>query len=365
MNQKEYDEGYQAAIEAIRQSLQGGSGGSGQGPDVNDLDPNMTPPPPGPGSGSGSGKGKGKNNDKSKSNSSDSRTSDTDENQGVVRPEDCGSSSSELNNTPETPGGMISPKTGEEIAKSEGYDTNGETESSIESTWKDAALKAAKRMNGDKGKPGHTPGDLKSTIEGMYKTATDWKNQLKKIVGNSINKNETRQAFAAKNRLAALGEIRRTTKEKYDCLDYMIVCIDSSGSMSNEQLKMCLSETYSVARQKKPLKLIVIQCDTKIQWIKEYRELEQLKKDTIHAQVKGGGGTDFKPLWNLLTEDPKFNRIHPELVMIFTDGHCPQYKRSLRNMENLVWVILDNPSWEIQYPDRATKKLYINSKDIK
>jgi hypothetical protein len=369
MNQKEYNEGYQAAIEAIKRALQGGGGdgsGGGQGPDGNDLDPNMTPPPVGTGMGNGKGK-KGKDKNGQPDTKDGSRTSASDETQGVVRPEDCiPPTGSALDKCPETPGGMIDKKSGDNIAQSEGYDPESGTDSDVETKWKDGALKAAKAMkDGEKGKPGHDAGALKSTIEGMYKTATDWKKELKKIVGNCINKQETRQAFAAKNRLATLGEIRRTSKDKYDCLDYMVVCIDSSGSMTDDQLKMCLAETYKVAHDKKPLKLIVIQCDTRIQWMKEYKDLEQLKKDTVHATVHGRGGTDFKPLWDLLNNDPKFNRIHPEVVLLFTDGYCPQYKRSNKNMHNLIWCILDNPSWELQYPERYTRRIHLKTSDIK
>jgi hypothetical protein len=370
MNQKEYNEGYQAAIEAIKRALQGGGDGNGggQGPDGNDLDPNMTPPPVGKGMGNGGGKGKNdKKGDGQSQTKGGSRTSAEDENQGIVRPEDCiPPQGSGLDRCPETPGGMIDKKTGDSIAQAEGHDPEGGSETDVETKWKDGALKAAKAMDeSKKGKPGHDVGSLKSSIEGMYKTATDWKRALKKIVGNCINTQETRQAFAAKNRLAALGEIRRTAKDKYDCLDYMLVCIDSSGSMSDDQLKMCLSETYKVAHDKKPLKLIVVQCDTKIQWMKEYKNLEELKKDTVHATVHGRGGTDFKPVWDMLNNDPKFKRVHPELVMFFTDGYCPQYKRSNKNMDNLIWCILDNPGWDLQYPDRYTKRIHIKSSDIK
>ena len=368
MNQKEYNEGYQAAIEAIKRALQGGGDGSGggQGPDGNDLDSNMTPPPVGNGMGNGQ-QGKKGNNNQGDATKDGSRTSASDENQGVVRPEDCiPPSAASLDKCPSTPGGMMSKANGDKLAESEGHKPESGSQNDVETKWKDGALKAAKAMSDDdKGKPGHNAGALKSTIEGMYKTSTDWKKELKRIVGNCINKNETRQAYAAKNRLATLGEIRRTAKEKYDCLDYMVVCIDSSGSMSDEQLKMCLSETYKVARDKKPLKLIVMQCDTRIQWMKEYTDLEKLKKDTVHATVHGRGGTDFKPLWDMLNNDPKFNRIHPEVVLLFTDGYCPQYKRSNKNMNNLIWCILDNPSWELQHPDRYTKRIHIKTADIR
>lgn len=356
MNQKEYDEGYKAAIEAIKQALNGQSGGDGGGQDMDSLDPNMTPPPVGAGNG-------GSKKKQNQQNSNDgSRTSPSDENHGVVREEDC-SSIGNVGKYPSTPGAMMDSSTVNDIVKKEGHDLESESQSTIEKTWERASLKAAKDM--DKGEPGSAAGNFKSALEGLWKTSTDWKSHLRKIVGRCINKNETRQAFAAKKRLAVLGEIRRTSKDKYDCLDYMVVCVDSSGSMSDDQLKMCLSEVYEVARAKKPLKLVVMQCDTKIQWIKEYKDLRELKKDIVHATVYGRGGTNFKPLWDMLNNDTKYNKIHPEVVLLFTDGHCPQYKRSLKNMENLVWCILDNPSWDLQYPDRGTYKVFINTKDIK
>lgn len=357
MNQKEYNEGYQAAIEAIKKALQGGQSGGSGGQDQN-LDSNMTPPPVGNGNGDS-----GEKQDKKGKN--DSRTSPSDENNGVVREEDC-EPLGNIGKYPSTPGAMIDSSTVNDIVKQEGHTPESKSQSAIENTWEKASLRAAKEMSDDSQKKGSggTAG-LRSTLQGLWKTTTDWKGHLKKIVGKCISKNETRQAFAAKKRLAVLGEIRRTEKPKYDCLDYMVVCIDSSGSMSRDQLKMCLSEVYEVARQKKPLKLVVIQCDCKIQWVKEYHDLNALKKDIINAEVIGRGWTDFKPLWDFLNNDPKYKKINPELVMIFTDGECAQYKRSLRTMDNLIWCILDNPGWELQYPDRATYKVFINTKDIK
>ena len=122
---------------------------------------------------------------------------------------------------------------------------------------------------------------------------------------------------------------------------------------------------HAVAEAKKPMKLVVIQCDTKIQWIKEYRSLSELKKDIVHQTVHGRGGTDFKACWDLLRTDPKYKRIHPELVMLFTDGYCDQYKRDARTMRHLCWVILDNPSFTLQYKDMQTKCLHINTAQIK
>jgi predicted metal-dependent peptidase len=254
---------------------------------------------------------------------------------------------------------MISQQDGDKIVEQEGYEKDGGNESSIERDWADAAIKNSAKLPGDKA------GNLKSKIEQLYKVTKDWKKELRKIVGHSISPEDKRSAYANKNILISQNRIARTDKDKYDNMDYMMAWIDSSGSMSDDQLRQCLSEVYAVALAKKPIKLVVIQCDTKIQDIKEYTDLKQLKKDMVHATVKGRGGTELKPCWDLLINDPKYKRRPAELVMVFTDGYLNQYKRNPKTMRNLCWVILDNAGWRLQNKDINTKVIHINTGDIK
>lgn len=356
---KEYDKGYNEAIEAIKKALNSKGGGKGSG---SGLDPRLQQPPVSKQQGDKNSKDsqdsqQGSKNSQQGSGSS-SRTNSESKNQGIVRPEDC-IGPDQLSNVPSKMGGMIDRKTGDEIVEKEGYEKEGGSDTAVEKDWADTAIKEANKMKGD------TPGNLKSKIEGLYKVTTNWKKELRKIVGTSISPEEKRQAYANKNILVSQDRIARTDKDKYDNMDYMCAFIDSSGSMSDEQLKMCLSEIYAVALAKKPIKLVTVQCDTKIQEIKEYTDLRQLKNDMIHATVKGRGGTELKPCWDLLKNDKKFKNRTADLVMVFTDGELNQYKRDPRTMKNLCWVIIDNPRFNIQYKDINTKRVTINSKDIK
>jgi predicted metal-dependent peptidase len=85
----------------------------------------------------------------------------------------------------------------------------------------------------------------------------------------------------------------------------------------------------------------------------------------IHATVKGRGGTELKPCWDLLRNDKKFKGRIADLVMVFTDGYLTQYKRDPKSMRNLCWVIIDNPGFNLQYKDINTKRVIINSNDVK
>ena len=359
---KEYNEGYQAAIEAIKKALSGNSSNGSNNSDSN-LDSDMEPIP---GKSGGGSQGSGSNsNDKKSSqnqsgNNSGSRTDKNNDNQGIVRPEDCIGSQA-LDNCPSTPGGMISKEDGDKIAKSEGYNEEGGSDSQISKDWQESAIKTTQKYN----KPGTAAGNFMSKLEHLYKTRTDWKKILKQIVGNAISPEDKRSALVNKNVLVSQSRFTRTDKDKYDTMDYMMVWIDSSGSMTDEQLKTCLSEVYSVAYAKKPLKLVVVQCDTKIQEIKEFRSLKEFKSYALHATVKGRGGTELKPCWDLLRIDPRFNRKKPDIIVIFTDGYLTQYKRDLRTMKTLFWCIIDNPSFNIENKDVNTKCIHINKADIK
>lgn len=353
-NNKEYNEGYEAAIEAIKQSLQGNQGQGGTSSSQS-LDPKMTPPPS---QGGGSKKENGKNsNDGDQQNPRDSKSGG---NQGVVRPEDCIGPDA-LDKIPGTPGTMMDSETGEDIAEKEGYTPESGSDDAVEKQWSEIAKNAIDTLK----QKGSKCGSLISKLEGLYKVKKDWKKELKKIVGYSISNDNTRRAFTNKNVLLTQDRLARTDKTLYDAIDYMIAFIDSSGSMSDEQLKMCLSTVYAAALAKKPIRIYIVQCDTQIQDIQEFDDLRKFQKYSTKATVKGRGGTELKPCWELLKNDKRFKGKRAELVMVFTDGYLDQYKRDPKTMQNLCWVIIDNGGFNLKYKDANTKVVRINSSDVK
>lgn len=370
---KDWDDGYKAALEAIKQATQGsgGQGGSDSGGDSSlegiPLDPEDLDPQSGGSGNSGSGQGgDGSMEDQlgqagGSGNSGQSRNGKQ-SGQGVVRPEDCTQVGDDLDKTPGTAGGMIDKSTGDKISEAEGYDKAGGNEESQAKEWGERARRAASQMQGK----GEGYERLRGTIEDLYKATKDWKKELKKLVGQSISPEDKRQAYANKNILISQDRIARTDKDKYDCMDYMVVAIDTSGSMTEEYMQQCLAEIYAIALAKKPIKLVILQFDTRITDIQEFTNLNELKKKIKLHQIhlKGGGGTECKPVFDLLLKDPKFKRRPAELLMIFTDGYLTQYPRNIRTMKNLIWVVIDNMGFDLEKKDAHTKVVRIKSSDI-
>lgn len=341
----DYDRGYEDAIRALREKLQGQNqqmSGSGGGADNKDSQGNPMQSP--------------ELNDEDQKRA-DKMNGRGEGNQGVVRPEDCAGQFGE--DQPNVPGTFCGRDEGKKLAEDEGYEDNQPGEEGLAKEWKEASLKNKSKLKGN------GAGAAISKIEGIWNTTTDWKKILRDIIGRALNDHETRSAFANKNILVSQDRIARTDKDKYDLVEYMTAFIDSSGSMSDYQLQLVLAEIYNIALKKKPVKFVVVQCDTRIQEIKEYKTPPEIKRDFKCASVKGRGGTELKPCWDLLLKDKKYSRRPSELAIVFTDGYLTQYKRNPKTMKYLVWVILDNPSFKLEYPEVKTRVIYLKTSDVK
>lgn len=266
-----------------------------------------------------------------------------------------GSSGTEanLNGTIDTAGSMLDAKEGQKIAKEEGYDDVGANESALEKEWENKAREVAKKLKGTGAGNDILADKLLAT---SVKGTNEWKKILKDIVGRSVSPEDKRRGYAHNNILVSQDRVALSDKEKYDNVDYIMAWVDTSGSMSQEDLNKALSMMLMVAQAKKPTKLVVCQFDTRVADIKEFDKVDRIEKDMRKMKIKGGGGTNVKCCFDLLADKKsKYARQVPELVVIFTDGYLDQYRRDKRRMQNLVWVVQDHPSFELEYPDSHTK----------
>lgn len=270
-------------------------------------------------------------------------------------------------------GSFTPPQNGHDIAKAEGYDSSNPSESSVAKEWAEEAQKAAKKMG--KGHEG-----LKRLIDDITKTSTNWKKELRNIISTALSTTQTEYRYTNLNVLATQGRIAKTDKQKEDSVNYITVMVDTSGSMDIQTLRKCLNEVYTLAYQKKPEKLIVTMCDTQMAYAEMFDNPKLFSRDLKRITLHGGGGTDFNDFWKFLSKGGKgYENIiegkprpmqnclmYPtDIAIIFTDGYVTQIPRDKKKMKNLIWVIMDNPSWELQHKDRNTKVVYLKLDDVK
>lgn len=97
-----------------------------------------------------------------------------------------------------------------------------------------------------------------------------------------------------------------------------VVCIaDTSGSVSDKELKAGFSEMQGICQSTRPEKVIVLQCDAALN--EDPLHLEEDEDLPTDIKVKGRGGTDFRPPFKWLEE----NQITPQYLVYFTDGYGP------------------------------------------
>jgi predicted metal-dependent peptidase len=99
----------------------------------------------------------------------------------------------------------------------------------------------------------------------------------------------------------------------------LVIGGDTSGSIDQKLLNIIMAEASGVVRSINPRKVYVVWCDAEVGRLDELEEPEDLELYRLHVAgsggVKGGGGTDFRPVFNKVKE----LGITPDCLIYFTD----------------------------------------------
>ena len=91
----------------------------------------------------------------------------------------------------------------------------------------------------------------------------------------------------------------------------IVIGVDSSGSISQELLEDFLSEILGILRDFPQVDATVLICDAEIQSVQTLSYGSDLTK----LELKGGGGTDFRPVFEWV----RLNKPHCQLILYLTD----------------------------------------------
>lgn len=98
---------------------------------------------------------------------------------------------------------------------------------------------------------------------------------------------------------------------------------DTSGSMGQAEFDTIFAEMRGILEDVRPKRVLIVWCDSKVHHVDEVEEVEDLHG----VKPKGGGGTEFTPVFNWIAEQG----IEPDALVYFTDGiggfptHEPAY----------------------------------------
>ena len=109
-------------------------------------------------------------------------------------------------------------------------------------------------------------------------------------------------------------------------VEELVIAIDTSESCEGETVKRFLEETYAILSSNESffhkVNIHIIQCDADIQLDKKITSAEELKLFMEDFELRGSGGTDFRPVFRYvdqLIEEKAFRNLKG--LLYFTDGY--------------------------------------------
>lgn len=196
----------------------------------------------------------------------------------------------------------------------------------------DLLVKASIQSEMAEDKAGTVPGNLDWYINSLRNPTLPWHQLLARLVTKTIkrgfNWQKPNRRFFPNHLLPS-----RNSKRLCD----LVVAMDISGSVNDDQFHLFCSEVYEILISHKPSSMKLIQFDTDIRKIDDISSV----RDLMRVQFTGGGGTNIEPLieW---TQQNK-----PTALIVFTDGHFNSCHSN--PLAPIFWIIHNNPYWKAPY----------------
>ena len=184
-------------------------------------------------------------------------------------------------------------------------------------------------------KRGNVPGEIEGLIvlDEVTKAKFDWKGYLRRFTGTST------KIFTKKIRRKENYRYEDNPGLKIKMRQHMLLAIDTSGSVSNEELTEFMNEIHHI--HKAGVDITIVQCDTSIRSIEPYKGKNDLK-------VHGRGGTEFDPVLDYYNANLK---KYTSLVY-FTDGEC---YTSVKPRNRVLWVLSERSHMNEDLPGQVIK----------
>jgi predicted metal-dependent peptidase len=193
----------------------------------------------------------------------------------------------------------------------------------------EAGDKLAKALESRKDK-GDIPGTLQQLFDTMYSAPKiRWQDVLQRFCKSSRPADKERTIVKPKRKYADLGSGYRTSEfpgSKKNPTYNIVFAVDTSGSVSNEDIQLIMTELDSLAKDK-TVTVTVVEADTRVTKIYNLADTKSGNRN-----VTGRGGTDFNDVFRLV-KNQNLNRSdsfgtelkldYPADLLIYaTDGEC-------------------------------------------
>jgi len=178
----------------------------------------------------------------------------------------------------------------------------------------------------------------------------------------SIRSNDVKN-FKRYNKQHAHRGIHMPTRDFVPEGGTLAVAIDSSCSVSQSELNIYASNIQSIAESLNLSKIMICYCDTIVhknnqgEWWDEH---ELMEGDDLKLVIRGGGGTEFDPPFNLLNDYTE-NLSEIMAFVYFTDGYA-NVRPDLEPDLPVIWCLTAKSSYSDELP--FGEKVYIDTSKL-
>jgi predicted metal-dependent peptidase len=175
----------------------------------------------------------------------------------------------------------------------------------------------------------------------------DWLVQINEIEIPKFNWRAYLRRFTGSSTRVFTKKVRRKENRRYSdnpglkvkMKQHVLLAIDTSGSVSDDEVKEFMNEMYHI--YKSGTQVTVIQCDTTIRSIEPY-------KGDLKINIHGRGGTSFDPVLEYLNENIK----KYSSLIYFTDGEC---STSVNPKVRTLWVLSERSDMNESLPGHVIR----------
>ena len=189
--------------------------------------------------------------------------------------------------------------------------------------------------------------ELPRAVTDLLTPKVDWREALREFVTSSC-KGKDEYTWRKFNRRLLPNDMYLPTVED-ESIGEIVVAIDTSGSIGQEQINEFATELVSICEVVTPDAIRILWWDTMVHgeqvFTDNYTNIGQMLKPL------GGGGTRVA----CVSEYINNKKVEAEAVLVFTDGYVEQSPKWDINAPTL-WLVTDNTGWQ----PPAGKKVIVN-----
>ena len=194
--------------------------------------------------------------------------------------------------------------------------------------------------------------DIARTLLKSWENKTpkiDWKEVLKDYLNKALDQINmvpvNRRAFASKTLMGKRRRVYGFNRDGKNMIDNVVVAIDTSGSISKDQVQIFINEVMGIPEIVKVNNMTIIYMSDAIDGVDHFSPANDENPDLSKYGSTGANAGGFIPPFAYVD---RVMDVHPDVFLYMTDGHAEYPNLNQYNIhayrDRVIWFIVRNSS---------------------